>query len=143
MTNRNAGLQLRLRRAKRQIGIQHEHLRSLYVSLADCIAKGRTAQVQDVARQLLGAMEAHFSLEDGVFFPAVYGLHPDRARDLNELMREHEKYRSLLVRLCEDLTAGGLEAFAKGYQEFSASIADHEDREERLIDLLTEEPSDE
>ena len=133
----DAGLQLRLRRARRQIESQHSHLHTLYESLARAIAKGRVERVRETGAQLLAAIEAHFSLEDGVFFPAVRSLHPQHGEELYELVREHERYRKKLMGMLGDLGTDGLDSFAAGYRELATSVADHESREERLIGLLT------
>jgi len=137
MRQLDAGLQLRLRRARRQIESQHSHLHTLYESLSNAIAQGRIEMVRETGEQLLAAIEAHFSLEDGVFFPAVRSLHPQHRQELNELVREHERYRNKLVSMLGDLGSDGLGAFAAGYRELATSVADHERREERLISLLT------
>ena len=137
MRQMDAGLQHRLRRAKRQIESQHSHLHTLYESLAAAIAKGSVEPVRDTGEQLLAAMEAHFALEDGVFFPAVHRLHPKHRQELNDLMRDHERYCKKLVQMLGDLASAGLDSFAAGYRELAASVADHEGREERLIGLLT------
>jgi hypothetical protein len=132
----DAGLQLRLRRARRQIESQHSHLHTLYESVADAIAKGTVELVRETGEQLLAAIEAHFSLEDGVFFPAVRNLHPQHRQELNELVREHERYRKKLMGMLGDLGSDGLDAFAAGYRELATSVVDHENREERLLSLL-------
>jgi len=136
MRQTDAGLQLRLRRARRQIESQHTHLHTLYESLAGAIARASVGSVREIGEQLLAALEAHFSLEDGVFFPAVHSLHPEYRQDLNALIRDHERYRRQLTGMLGGLGSDGLDAFAAGYRELTASVADHESREERLIGLV-------
>jgi iron-sulfur cluster repair protein YtfE (RIC family) len=117
---------------------QHEHLRTLIHAIADSIEVGRVAEIQESLDRLRGAIEAHFSLEDDVFFPALHGLRPETGRELNALMREHGDFLEELSRLRDGLTTGTLDAFAKGYQAFSQSIAEHECREERLVASLAD-----
>ena len=136
MRQMETGLRHRLRRAVRQMATQHEHLRTLIHAIADAIETGRVAEIQESVDRLRGAIEAHFSLEDDIFFPAVHGLHPETGRELNALMREHGDFLEDLSRLRTGLTTGTLDAFAKGYRAFTESIAEHECREERLVASL-------
>jgi len=136
MRQTDAVLQLRVRRARRQIKNQHAHLHTLYESLAGAIGRADVGTVREIGEQLLAALEAHFSLEDSVFFPAVHSLHPECRRDLNALIRDHERYRIQLTGMLGGLGSNGLDAFAAGYRELTAAVADHERREERLIGLL-------
>jgi iron-sulfur cluster repair protein YtfE (RIC family) len=132
------GLRHRLRRAVRQMATQHEHLRTLIHAIADAIEVGRVEEIQESVDRLRGSIEAHFSLEDDVFFPALHGLHPETGRELNDLMREHVDFLEDLSRLRSGLTTGTLDDFAQGYRAFSQSIAEHECREERLVASLAD-----
>jgi hemerythrin-like domain-containing protein len=132
------GLRHRLRRAVRQMATQHEHLRTLIHAIADAIEVGRVEEIQESVDRLRGSIEAHFSLEDDVFFPALHGLHPETGRELNDLMREHVDFLEDLSRLRNGLTTGTLDDFAQGYRAFSQSIAEHECREERLVASLAD-----
>jgi iron-sulfur cluster repair protein YtfE (RIC family) len=138
MRRMETGLRHRLRRAARQMATQHEHLRTLIHAIADAAEDGRVAEIPESVDRLRGAIEAHFSLEDDVFFPALHGLRPEAGRDLNALMREHVDFLEELARLRTDLTTDALDTFAKGYRAFCKSIAEHECREERLVASLAE-----
>jgi len=132
------GLRHRLRRAARQMSSQHEHLRTLIQAIADAADVGQAAKVEESVDRLRGAIEAHFSLEDDIFFPALHGLHPETGRELHALMREHVDYLEDLARLRERMATGTLAAFAEGFEAFSQSIAAHERREERLVASLAD-----
>ncbi len=138
MSRMETGLRHRLRRAVRQMVTQHEHLRALIQALADATENGRVSEIQESVDRLRGAIEAHFSLEDDVFFPAIHGLHSETARELHALMREHVDYLDDLARLRTELTTGAVGAFTKGYRAFCKSFAEHERREDRLIASLTD-----
>ncbi len=136
MRQMETGLRHRLRRAVRQMASQHEHLRTLIQAIADASEIGQVAKVQESVDRLRGAIEAHFSLEDDIFYPALHGLHPETGRELNALMREHADYLEELARLREELATDTLGAFAERFEAFSQSIAAHECREERLVASL-------
>jgi hypothetical protein len=86
----------------------------------------------------VAAIDAHFEMEDGVFFPALHGLHPGSGPELELLMGEHEGFRDRFERLRDGITGSSLEAFAEAYREFSRSIGEHEGREERLVASLVD-----
>jgi iron-sulfur cluster repair protein YtfE (RIC family) len=136
MRQMETGLRHRLRRAVRQMASQHQHLRALIESIEEASEIGQVAKVQESVDRLRGAIEAHFSLEDDIFFPALHGLHPETGRELNALMREHADYLEELARLRAELEADTLDAFAEGFEVFSRTIAAHECREERLVASL-------
>jgi hemerythrin-like domain-containing protein len=142
MSQLETGLRHRLRRGVRQMATQHRQLRALHQALAEAIASERAAAARDCVERLRSAVEAHFSLEEGVFFPAVHGLHPESAPELNALTREHDDFLAALSQLDELLARGAapaaLDAFAAKYRAFSETIAEHERREEQLVASLTQ-----
>ena len=138
MRKMETGLRHRLRRTVRQMAGQHEHLRTLHRALAQAVDRGRIAEIRESVECLRGAIEAHFSLEDGVFFPAVRGFRPEVARELRTLVHEHGKYRADIARLSDALASGTLDAFAERCRALAESIADHEEREERLVATLAD-----
>jgi len=142
MSQLETGLRHRLRRAVRRMVTQHQQLRTLHQALAEAIASGRTAAVRECVERLRSAVEAHFSLEEGVFFPAVRGLHPESAPELNALEREHGDFLAALAqldaRLADGAAPAALDAFAAEHRAFSETIAEHERREEQLVASLTQ-----
>jgi iron-sulfur cluster repair protein YtfE (RIC family) len=138
MRQMETGLRHRLRRAARQMAAQHKHLRTLHRALAQAVERGRIVEVRESVERLRSATEAHFSLEDGVFFPAVRGFRPEAARELRNLVREHGNYLADIARLSDALASGTLDAFAERYRALAESMADHEEREERLVATLAD-----
>ena len=86
MESDGSGLRYRLRRALRQIGEQHQQLRELHSRLRRAVASGDRRDARDGFRRYREAVGAHFALEDGVFFPALHGLHPEHAEELDPLV---------------------------------------------------------
>jgi iron-sulfur cluster repair protein YtfE (RIC family) len=136
MNQMETGLRHRLRRAARQIATQHEHLRALDATLAQAVENRRVGEIRASLDRLRSAIEAHFSLEDGVIFPAVRGLQPESVRELRGFVREHDDLLRALAGLSDVLAKGALDAFAQRHRDFSESVAGHEVREENLIDSL-------
>jgi iron-sulfur cluster repair protein YtfE (RIC family) len=130
------GLRHRLRRAVRQIAAQHLHLRSAHQAVADAAAAGNPGELATCVDRLCGAIDAHFSLEENVFFPALHGLHPQSERDLQALVNDHSAHRSELDRLRALVAGQPSPEFAAAYRAFADETAEHERREERLLAAL-------
>ena len=128
-----SGLRYRLRRALRQIGDQHRHMRDMHRVLGQTLADGDRRDARDAFVRYRHAIGAHFELEDEVFFPAIHGLHPEFTEALEALARDHELYLDELKRMSEQLDAETLESFARSFQRFSQALGEHEQREERLV----------
>lgn len=138
MNQMETGLRHRLRRAVRQIATQHEQLRSLHGKLSAAIDSGRIAEVRECTDRLRGAIDAHFALEEGVFFPAAHGLHPESTPELNLLAREHRQALADLDHLRDDLATRSMPEIAQVLRDFSDVTAEHEAREERLLESLAD-----
>jgi hemerythrin-like domain-containing protein len=136
-----SGLRYRIRRAARQISEQHRHMNELLREINEALAEGARERLMDLLVRYRGAMDAHFTLEDSVFFPALHGLHPKHADELDLLSHEHQGFAVELGRLRRFLEEGRLDAFSKTLQDFVNDVTRHEAREERLVqdlaDLLT------
>ncbi len=107
------GLRHRARRVARQISKQHRHLNPLFEVLEDSLSPGGGDGAPEACARFRDALEAHFSLEDEFFFPALHGLCPERA--------------------AEAISEGGLEQAARVLQDFASTLSSHERREEQLV----------
>jgi iron-sulfur cluster repair protein YtfE (RIC family) len=132
------GLRYRLRRASRQIAEQHKHMRELAVELEQAFKEQLPDRLKDVLMRFHAAMEAHFALEDGVFFPALHGLHPEQRNELEELSQQHQNFGLELDRLRQSLEEGSLERFATAFYELLKGLALHEQREEKMVRSLAD-----
>jgi len=95
-------------------------------------------KLKDVLLRFSGAMDAHFALEDGVFFPALHGLHPEQRSELEELSRQHQSFGVEIERLRQWLEKGSLERFGTAFHELLRGLALHESREEKMVRSLTD-----
>jgi hemerythrin len=127
------GLRYRLRRASRQIAEQHQHMHELARELEQALTERRTDKLKDVLLRFHAAMDAHFALEDGVFFPALHGLHPEQRGELEELSHQHQDFGVEVERLSQRLEEGSLERFGTAFHELLSGLALHERREEKMV----------
>lgn len=132
------GLRHRVRRVERQISAQHRHLNPLFRRFAEALGNGGSDPARQAFERFRDAIEAHFSLEDEFFFPALHGLCPERARELAGLSRDHERLLRELERLREEIEADSLETCAEILDTFANALASHEGREEQLVAAITD-----
>ena len=132
------GLRYRLRRASRQIAEQHKHMRELARELEQALADQLPDKLKDVLLRFRGAMDAHFALEDGVFFPALHGLHPEQRSELEELSRQHQNFGVEMESLRQRLEEGSLERFGAAFYELLKGLFLHEQREEKMVRSLAD-----
>jgi hypothetical protein len=132
------GLRYRVRRVARQIAEQHEHMHELAREIEQALTERLPDRLKDVMLRFRGALDAHFALEDGVFLPALHGLHPEQRNELEELSRQHQNFAVEIERLCQRLEEGSLERFGTAFHELLRGLALHERREEKLVRVLSD-----
>lgn len=128
------GLKLRLRRISRQIDSQHRHLREFRLELTR-VASGHPDDALEAARRYQRSLDAHFELEEGLFFPALHGYAPEHEPTLRELEREHVELTREIQQLCaaiSDQAPGVVEAL----ERFLARLQAHERGESELWQLI-------
>jgi hemerythrin len=132
------GLRHRVKRAVRQMSEQHRNIRAIHGSIRGALERGGVQDVRAALDRLQSAMEAHFALEDEVFFPALHGLRPQFGESLETLSREHVGFSETLRKLGADLEASGVETFQSAFEAYSEILAAHERREEQIVTTLVE-----
>lgn len=116
---------------------QHRHLRPIHAELAEALAQQvavRTAQAHFARYR--EALDAHFTLEGEMFFPALHGLRPDWGEALARLDREHVELRASLAHVGRRIAAGAPADAGKVLERFTAELRQHEMQEEQLIARL-------
>ncbi len=128
------GLTLQISRRARRVIAGHEQLLTFCELVRDWVEQGSLQNARLSFMRLCDALEAHFTVEDQHFFPAMRGLKPVLAPELVYLIREHSDLRIAMDELRDLLARGSAEAFASDFKEFCDALADHEVREERIIE---------
>ena len=131
-------LRCRIRRTARLVGGQYERFAPIFAELNDAIASGDTREAETAAFRLEGAMQAHFLLEEQMFFPALQGLYTDREPELSALVKDHEHLRAQLRALVDRILACQLQLAAKSVADCSAALLEHEAREGIFVKALAE-----
>jgi hypothetical protein len=133
------GLSLRMQRERRVISAQHRQLDEFYVRLASALDGADLEAARAAFWRFSDALEAHLALEDGLYFPALRGLAPALAADLEALCDEHQRLRERLSAVARALENGVCEACVSPLGQLVSDLADHEGREEGLLASLNVE----
>jgi hemerythrin superfamily protein len=131
------GLRRRVSREARRISNQHRQLDAFY----ELVVRSLDGDSQDRARseflRFHDALDAHFTIEEQVHFPALHGLRPELDEDLTRLVEEHRTFRDALERLAELIEGGDLARCARDLDRFVVELAQHEGREERMAERVS------
>jgi hemerythrin-like domain-containing protein len=131
------GLRARMGAERRRISSQHRQLDAIYGRVEAAIAKGAFPEAREALGRFRDAWEAHTSLEDGFYFPALRGLRPAVGTQLEMLSTEHERLVQELAEIQALVEKEDQAALQAALERFVAHLADHEGREERLLAELT------
>jgi len=136
------GLRLRLAHEARRIASQHTYLDALEATVLRAFERGDPGEMQQLLHGFHASLDAHFALEEQVHFPALRGLRPDFQSELDELIREHVRFREELDRIVASLRAidanGPAAEILASFRDMAASLRRHEEREERLLSRAAE-----
>jgi hypothetical protein len=133
MRNDEPGLGMRLRYETMRISSQHEKLNELYADLRRELDQGNQAGALVDCGRLRDALEAHFEVEDCVYFPAVHGFRPDQGPLLRRLASDHVAFRAALEDLQATLESHDLDAGASQLHRLVTGLVAHEKKEEVLL----------
>jgi iron-sulfur cluster repair protein YtfE (RIC family) len=134
------GLRKRLAHEARRIATQHDALNGLESTTRRALEQGDPRAMADALRDFQAALDAHFSLEEQVHFPAVHGLDGSRSREIAALVREHRGFRQSLASLRTVVPAAAVDgaraAVLADFARLAAALRRHEEREEALFAAL-------
>jgi len=85
------GLRLRVGREARRISSQHRQLDTFYGMVLDSLSNGRAERARSEFLRFHDALEAHFTVEEQIHFPALHGLRPELDAELATLVEVHSE----------------------------------------------------
>lgn len=130
------GLRMRVAQESRRISSQHRQLEELHAFVAAALERGDAAAACQAFVRLKDALDAHMSLEDELYFPALHGLEPALESELLSLARDHQRFRRDLRSLERSFDEGEIGSSQTALDRFVGSFATHELREEELTRAL-------
>ncbi|MBW2316738.1 MAG: hemerythrin domain-containing protein [Deltaproteobacteria bacterium] len=126
------GLRMRVAREARRIASQHRQLDLFYEALLKSLFHENVAKSRSEFLRFHDALEAHFTVEERIHFPALHGLRPELDAELVSLVEEHKSFRSTLDHLAALLERKELARCSDELDGFVTDIVAHEGREERM-----------
>jgi iron-sulfur cluster repair protein YtfE (RIC family) len=137
---RDDGLRLRMRREEQRITSQHERLDELCREVYMRIDKYGPSQAINDFLLFVTALDAHMTVEEDIYFPALHGLRAEAGEELTELVAEHDVIREAAERIRILLNAKNRDGARLALDELARQITKHEKAEEDLIARITEGP---
>lgn len=134
------GLKLRMRGEERRISSQHQQLEELFERVLASVRRGGPRKGVSDFLLFATALEAHMSVEEDIYFPALHGLRGDIGGELESLMGDHVRFRRRLEEVREILATNDPSASRRALDELAADVDQHEEAEEALIARITEGP---
>ncbi len=129
-------LERRMERFGVRLSAQHRQLDEFFAMVISAVERGSLMAARAAFTRFYDALDAHTTLEDRVFFPALRGLHPRIAAELVRLVEDHDGFRRSLGELSDVLAKGSIEEFSAAFNRFAVVFSQHEEREERLMATL-------
>ena len=136
MADDQPGLAKRLGFESVRISSQHQKLNELYAALRRELERGQLHNAIVCFGRMRDALEAHFEVEDRVYFPAVRGFLPNRVALLDKLWSDHEVFRTELVQIDRVLEAHDLDETGALLRRLVARLLTHEQEEDELLDEI-------
>ena len=125
-----------------RLSAQHRQLDEFFATVMSALERGSLVTARAVFVRFRDALDAHVTLEDRVFFPALRGLHPRITSELVRLVEDHESFRRDLDELSDLLAKGSGEEFADAFDCLAVTFSQHEEREEGLMTRLGRQSAD-
>lgn len=136
MSDEQPGLRMRVAQESRRISSQHRQLEELHGFVEAALLRRDAAAASQSFARFKDALDAHMSLEDELYFPALHGLQPGLESDLASLARDHQRFRLDLRGLERRFDEGEIGSCRTALEHFVGRFAAHELREEELTGAL-------
>lgn len=137
MTDDGPGLDKRLRYEANRISSQHKKLDELYEAVRHDLERRARHTAHVSFGRFRDALEAHFEIEDRVYFPAVHGMCPEHRALLDVLSADHVGFCEQLLCIHRLVESNELEESEQRLQGLVVVLREHEQREDGLLALLT------
>ena len=119
---------------------EHRDLMALFVEAGAALCQtGCAAAAREAFALLRDALEAHFGQEEGLYYPPIWALCPERKPLLLRFMQAHEQFRARLGDIAAHLERDLLEDAARALEELARSFGGHQLEVEDLLRSLDQE----
>ena len=115
---------------------EHSELDELVEALEQVLASGSLVRARQAVADLEGVLDAHFTVEERVYFPLIERLSPDHQGTVQAASSGHRKIGELLDGLAELVENGQLVEARRTLEQLLERFRLHESQEVRLIEDL-------
>ena len=131
------GLRKRLARQGTGIASQHRQLDAFIREVSQALQRGQRRDCETAVFRLQGALNAHFTVEEQIIFPALHGLHSELADKVWVLQCDHERLREHMDRLALAIVASDIATMQRALEEFDTALSAHERIEEHILENVS------
>ncbi len=135
------GLRQRMRGEERRIEGQHEQLDALCREVCASLERDGTEAVLDDYLLFVGALEAHMTIEEDIYFPALHGLRMELADELSALVEAHQAFRRQTEEVRALFEGHDRLAAQAALERLALDFAAHEAAEEELMARVNDGPA--
>lgn len=134
----DAGLRLRMRSEERRISSQHERLDALCQDVYTRIDEAGPTRARADFEIFVTALDAHMTVEEDIYFPAIHGLRAETGEELSHLVEAHGALRRAAEEIARRLEEGDREGARSGLDQLASAVSQHEREEEDLLARITQ-----
>ena len=133
MNRLEPGLTLRMKNEARRIQDQHRRLSELKDEIASALSAHAMQRASEYFDRFVEALEAHFSVEEQLFFPAIHGIDAEIGETVDQLISAHALMRDQMAGLSRVFASGDGRECARQLENLIALLQHHERAEERVM----------
>ncbi len=115
---------------------EHSELDGLVREVEARMGRGSLAKTSQALEELEAALDAHFTVEERVYFPLIEKLSPERHTSIQAAREDHLRISELLDELRDLVECGELTAARRALAKLLDRFRDHEIQEAKLIEDL-------
>ncbi|MBW2418408.1 MAG: hemerythrin domain-containing protein [Deltaproteobacteria bacterium] len=136
MSERNPGKSLH-----DKVSGEHRRLEEMFEDLRAALRPqendaGALPAASKVLEEMREELEAHFDVEERLYYPSLWALRPERKAPLHALLQRHPRFLTQLEKIARSLQAEALSEAETLFDSFASDFALHEDAEETLLKNL-------
>ncbi len=112
---------------------EHSELDGLVLAVEATMREGSLARTGQALEELESALDAHFTVEERVYFPLIEKLSPEHHASIRTAREGHLRIGELLSELHDLVERGELAAARRTLAQLLDGFRDHETHEVKLI----------
>jgi hypothetical protein len=121
-----------------KVSSEHRRLEEMFEDLRAALrpqegATGPGPVAAEILEKMREEVEAHFEVEERLYYPSIWALRPERRAPLAALLERHSRFLAQLEQVAGALQSGALPDAAALFETFSSEFGLHEEAEETIL----------